>query len=73
MAAIKYVTWRCGSCNHVLGLRYPNGTLAIKYKDLVAWVEGTYKTICRYCKTANEIETKSRSIEEFIEVEGEVK
>jgi len=72
MAAVKFVPWRCGSCHHVLGLRYSNGTLAVKYKDLVAWVTGTYRTVCRYCKTTNEIETQSR-LEEFLKDEGEVK
>jgi len=73
MAAVKYVPWRCGTCDRILGLRYVNGTLVVKYKDLVAWVTGNYRTVCRFCKTINEIETQSR-IEDFVEViEGEVK
>jgi len=27
--------------------------LAVKYKDLTAWVMGTYKTVCRFCKITN--------------------
>jgi len=25
----------------------------VKYKDLTAWVMGTYKTVCRFCKITN--------------------
>lgn len=45
--------WKCGSCDKLLGLIYKDGTLAVKYKDLVAWATGEYKTICRYCKSVN--------------------
>ena len=51
--------WTCGSCGTLLGIIYRDGTLAVKYKDLVAWVTGNYKTICRKCKVVNEYNTNS--------------
>lgn len=57
MAANRYTVWKCGTCDATLGLKYPNGVLAIKYKDLVAWVVGYYRTVCRRCKTVNSHES----------------
>lgn len=57
--------WTCGGCDKLLGIIYQDGTLAIKYKDLVAWVTGHYKTICRNCKTINEYKTGNK-IEDLI-------
>jgi hypothetical protein len=60
----KFKEWKCGGCEHLLGLAYPDGTLAIKYKELVAWVTGEYKTICRYCKVINTY-TSTSKFEDF--------
>lgn len=49
----KFKQWNCGSCRKLLGLIYNNGTLAIKYKDLLLWATGEVKTICRYCQVEN--------------------
>lgn len=60
----KYRQWLCGSCGKLLGLIYANGTLAIKYKELFLWVEGSVKTICRNCQTENNYKYKT-DIEEL--------
>jgi hypothetical protein len=49
----KFRRWTCGSCDKLLGLIYLNGTVALKYKDFVAWVSGDIRTICRGCQTEN--------------------
>jgi hypothetical protein len=49
----KFRYWKCGGCGKLLGLIYSDGVLAVKYKDLTAWVTGTYKTVCRFCKLVN--------------------
>ncbi len=60
----KFKEWKCGGCDKLLGIIYAEGTLAIKYKELVAWVTGEYKTVCRYCKCIN-IYNSSKSIVEL--------
>ena len=49
----RFIPWKCGGCGKLLGLIYSDGELAVKYKDLTAWVRGTYKTVCRFCKMIN--------------------
>jgi phage FluMu protein Com len=56
---IAYKEWRCGSCNKLLGIIYATKTLAIKYKDLTAWVDGEIKIICTFCKSENIYKSKS--------------
>ncbi len=60
----KYKAWECGTCTKLLGLIYPNGTLAVKHKDLVLWVVGQAKTVCRFCQTINTYRT-TLSIEDI--------
>ena len=48
-----FKAWKCGGCGKLLGLIYSDGELAVKYKDLTAWVMGTYRTVCRFCKITN--------------------
>ncbi len=43
----------CGTCKKLLAIRHGNGIITIKYKDLTAWVQGEYKTVCRYCGAIN--------------------
>ncbi len=57
----KYKAWTCGGCNKLLGLIYSDGVLAVKYKDLTAWVTGTYKTVCRFCKMINIYRSNSKA------------
>lgn len=61
----KFKHWNCGGCGKLLGIIYPSGTLAVKYKDLVAWATGEYKTICRVCQTENIYKTANK-LNEYI-------
>jgi len=53
----KFRQWRCGGCDKLLGIIYPTRTLAIKHKDLVAYVDGKIKVICPFCKVENEFKS----------------
>ena len=59
----KFKEWHCGGCKKLMGIIYADGTLAVKYKDLTAWVVGEYKTICRYCKCMNTYNSNKDLIE----------
>ncbi len=55
----SFKEWKCGGCGSLLGLIYPDGTLAVKYKELVCWILGETKIICRRCKVINTFNSKS--------------
>lgn len=57
MRAAKYKRWECASCTKLLGIVHHNGTLCIKHKDLVCWVVGEAKVVCRFCGAMNEYKT----------------
>ena len=58
--------WRCGGCDKLLGIIYPTRTLAIKYKDLTAWVDGEVKVICTFCKSENTYISKKINIDTLL-------
>lgn len=62
----KFTPWQCSSCGKILGLIYTGGVLAVRYKDLTAWVTGQYKTVCRYCKTINTFNSGAGAIDRLI-------
>lgn len=53
----RFKEWRCGGCDKLLGIIYPTHTVAIKHKDLTAYVTGHVKVVCRFCKSDNEYST----------------
>jgi len=62
----KFRRWTCGTCDKLLGLIYKNGTVSVKYKDLVLWVTGSIKTVCRSCQTENTY-TYEKNVESLFE------
>jgi len=49
--------WKCRQCNSMIGILHPGGTMAIKYKTLTCFVQGTIRIICRLCQTENSFQT----------------
>lgn len=49
----KFKEWNCGGCNKLLGIIHTNGTVVVKYKDMMLWITGEVTTICRLCQTSN--------------------
>lgn len=65
-----YRRWECGSCNHLLGLFYPQGrTLVLKYKSLICWIRGDVETVCRFCGTKNSMSTDTKP-EDLLDLQG---
>lgn len=51
---VNYKPWNCGNCSKLIGVKYNNGILAIKYKDFTGWLmSGEFKLICTFCKSEN--------------------
>lgn len=53
----KFKRWLCASCGKLQGIIHHNGTLCVKHKDLVCWVVGECKIVCRFCGAMNEYKT----------------